>query len=80
MLKETKSLLLVFFFSILLRNKELASKSNLTGDPNDVISFLQDHFKEYYASIIQKGDKILSLFEKDRDLFVVIYINLNRYV
>ena len=52
----------------MLRNKELASKSNLTGDPNDVISFLQDHFKEYYASIIQKGDKILSLFEKDRDL------------
>lgn len=56
------------FMSILLRNEELASKSNLTGESSDVIGFLQDNFKKYYISKIQNGDKILSLFEKDRNL------------
>ena len=56
------------FMSILLKNKELASKSNLTGLSDDIIKFLQSRFREYFSSIIVNEEAILSLFEKDRNL------------
>ena len=56
------------FLSLLLRNKQLASMSNLTGESSEIIGVLQSRFKEYYAGRIENSDKILSLFEKDRDL------------
>ena len=56
------------FMSILLRNRELASKSNLMGISDDIIKILQKYFLDYVKDRIVNGETILSHFKEDRNL------------
>jgi len=56
------------FMSILLRNRELALKSNLMGISDDIIKILQKYFLDYVKDRIVNGETILSHFKEDRNL------------